>query len=91
MYRGTLAVNPLTGDTFAWTVDLVDQAQGIWQDACAISGGGCTNQTVLFGKQWNSTSLETSDSWLGPATIPDGSYNLVLAAVPSGQDTLMMA
>ncbi len=32
MYRGTLAVNPLTGDTFAWTVDLDDQDQGLWQD-----------------------------------------------------------
>jgi hypothetical protein len=30
--RGTLAVNPFTGDTFAWTVDVNDQDQGLWQD-----------------------------------------------------------
>ncbi len=44
MYRGTLAVNPLTGDTFSWTVDLDDQDQGLWQDVCAASGNACTNQ-----------------------------------------------
>ena len=36
IYRGALAVNPQTGDTFAWTVDLNDQDQGLWQDQCAI-------------------------------------------------------
>ena len=33
IFRGTLAVNPQTGDTFAWTVDAKNQDQGIWQDA----------------------------------------------------------
>jgi len=33
IFRGALAVNPLTGDTFAWTVDENNQDQGIWQ-AC---------------------------------------------------------
>ena len=33
IYRGTLTVNPITGDTFAWTVDVDNQDQGIWQDA----------------------------------------------------------
>jgi hypothetical protein len=90
IYRGTLAVNPLTGDTFAWTVDLDDQDQGIWQDVCAASAGSCTNQTMTFAKQWNTSSLET-DTWLGAATIQDGSYNLALAAVPSDQDTILLA
>jgi hypothetical protein len=89
IYRGTLAVNPLTGDTFAWTVDLVDQDQGIWQDTCAISAGVCT-QAIKFGKQWKTDALET-DSWLGSATIQNGTYNLALAAVPSGQDTILLA
>ncbi|MGH9518704.1 MAG: WD40/YVTN/BNR-like repeat-containing protein, partial [Terriglobales bacterium] len=30
IFRGTLAVNPLTGDTFAWTVDGENQDQGLW-------------------------------------------------------------
>ena len=29
IFRGALAVNPLTGDTFAWTVDGENQDQGI--------------------------------------------------------------
>ena len=43
IFRGALAVNPQTGDTFAWTVDLNNQDQGLWQDQCAISGGACGN------------------------------------------------
>jgi hypothetical protein len=90
IFRGTLAVNPLTGDTFAWTVDANNQDQGIWQDACAISGGACTNATITFAKQWNSAALEGSTT-LGSVTISNGDYNLALAAVPSGQDTLLLA
>src|SRR6266700_2186235 len=90
MYRGTLALNPLTGDTFAWTVDVADQDQGIWQDVCAASGNACANQTIAFGKQWNTSALE-ADTWLGSATIQDGSYNVALAGVPSDQDTILLA
>ncbi len=90
IYRGTLAVNPFTGDTFAWTVDLNRQDQGIWQDVCAASAGRCTNQNIAFGKHWDSSALET-DTWQGAATIQDGSYNLALAAVPSSQDTILLA
>ncbi len=90
IYRGTLAVNPLTGDTFAWTVDVADQDQGLWQDVCSASQNVCGNQAIAWGKQWNTAGLE-SDTWLGSATILDGSYNLTLAAVPSGQDTTLLA
>ena len=86
IFRGTLAVNPLTGDTFAWTVDVNNQDQGIWQDQCAVSGGNCTNPSITFGKQWSTAALETNTSW-GAATIANGDYNLALAAVPAGQDT----
>jgi len=90
IFRGALAVNPLTGDTFAWTVDANNQDQGIWQDACAISGGACANGTITFAKQWSAAALETSTA-LGSVTIANGDYNLALAAVPSGQDTLLLA
>ena len=90
IFRGALAVNPLTGDTFAWTVDAYNQDQGIWQDACAISGGVCTNATVTFAKEWGMAALETSTA-LGSVTIANGDYNLALAAVPSAQDTLLLA
>jgi hypothetical protein len=90
MYRGTLAVNPFTGDTFAWTVDLYDQDQGLWQDACAASGNACTNSAIAFAKRWNTSALETH-SPLGSATIQNGNYNLALAAIPSDQDTILLA
>ena len=94
IYRGTLAVNPSTGDIFAWTVNLFDQDQGLWQDQCAISSGACTNLTVSFGKRWSTTPLDANTT-LGASTVADGSYTLALAAVPAGlgagQDTLLFA
>ena len=80
----------MTGDTFAWTVDAENQDQGIWQDPCAISAGVCTNPTVNFSIKWNTAAMETGTG-LGSATIANGDYNLALAAVPSGQDTLLLA
>ncbi len=90
IFRGALAVNPNTGDTFAWTVDINNQDQGLWQDACSISGGTCSNQTVAFAQRWVTVPLETNTN-LGAATIANGDYNLVLAAVPAQQDTLLFA
>jgi hypothetical protein len=91
IFRGTLAVNPMTGDTFAWTVDEYNQDQGLWQDQCVVSAGACTNQTITFARQWATTALETNLPLQGPATIVNGDYNLALAAVPSQQDTLLLA
>ena len=90
IFRGALAVNPQTGDTFAWTVDINNQDQGIWQDLCAASAGACSNQTISFAQQWQTAALETN-TLLGPATIANGDYNLALAAVPSGQTTIVLA
>lgn len=94
IYRGTLAVNPSTGDTFAWTVDGNDQDQGLWQDQCNVSGAACSNQTITFAQRWSTAALETNTPE-GAATIANGSYNLALAAVPAGlgagQDTLLLA
>ena len=90
VYRGALAVNPVTGDSFAWTVDLDNQDQGLWQDKCAISGGSCSNSSITFAQQWNTGALESSTGQ-GAATIADGDYNLTLAAIPQSQDTLVLA
>ena len=94
IYRGTLALNPSTGDTFAWTVDVNDQDQGLWQDQCNLSGGTCSNQAMTFTQRWSTTALEANTPE-GAATIANGSYNLALAAVPaglgSGLDTLLLA
>jgi len=94
LYRGTLAVNPSTGDTFAWTVDGNDQDQGLWQDQCNVSGSACGSQTIAFAKQWSTAALETNTAQ-GASTLANGSYTLALAAVPAGlgawQDTLLLA
>ena len=81
IFRGALAVNPLSGDTFAWTVDLYNQDQGLWEDVCAISGGECSNEAIAFAQRWSTTPLQ-KNTMMGPVTIANGDYNLVLAAVP---------
>ncbi|MGD0938308.1 MAG: choice-of-anchor D domain-containing protein [Terracidiphilus sp.] len=86
IFRGTLAVNPQTGDTFAWTVDVANQDQGLWQDICAASASSCASTTIwtpLQTQKWDTTALET-DTMQGEATIEDGDYTLALAAVPAG-------
>ncbi len=93
MFRGALAVQPTTGDTFALTVDSHNLDQGLWQDVCAISGTSCSNATVTFGNQLTSAPMEVGN---GSSQIPQADYNLALAAVPVGtsgptQDTLIFA
>lgn len=86
IFRGALAVQPATGDTFALTVDGGNLDQGLWQDACGLSGSNCLSSTVTFASQLPSTPLEAGS---GSAVIPQADYNLALAAVPSGSDTLL--
>jgi P pilus assembly chaperone PapD len=88
IFRGALAVQATTGDTFALTVDRNNLDQGLWQDACALSGTSCTNASVTFSKQLPSSPLEIGS---GSTAIAQADYNLALAAVPNGstQDTLL--
>lgn len=91
IFRGVLAVQPVSGDMFALTVGtnalgLHNVDQGLWQDVCDAGPNGCENPTVQFGTKIPDTPLDTANG-----TIPNGSYNLVLAAVPNGTDTLLFA
>jgi hypothetical protein len=90
IFRGALAVQATTGDLFALTVDSNNRDQGLWQDACALSGTSCTSTTVMFGKQLPSSPLETGG---GSTVIPQADYNFALTAVQDGstQDTLLYA
>ena len=83
IFRGALAVQPTTGDTFALTIDANNLDQGLWQDVCAAAGSGCGN-AVNFATQLPSTPLEIGS---GSTAIAQGDYNLSLAAVASGSDT----
>ncbi|NYF50096.1 choice-of-anchor D domain-containing protein [Tunturiibacter gelidoferens] len=93
IFRGALAVQPDTGDTFALTVDKNNLDQGLWQDICGLSGASCGNGSVTFGKQLPSAALEVGN---GSAVVPQADYNIALAAAPSGpsgstQDTILYA
>jgi len=86
VFRGTLAVQPDTGDTFALTTDRNNVDQGLWQDVCGLSGNSCTSPTVTFGKRIASTALDVGS---GSAAILQADYNMSLAAVGAGADTLL--
>ncbi|HLJ78733.1 MAG TPA: hypothetical protein VKT75_15035 [Acidobacteriaceae bacterium] len=88
IFRGVLAVQPVTGDMFALSVDRNNLDQGLWQDVCNPSSTGCASATVQFGTRVSDLPL---DSVSGDGTIPQGTYNLALAAIPSQQDTLLFA
>ncbi|HEY6412313.1 MAG TPA: choice-of-anchor D domain-containing protein [Edaphobacter sp.] len=89
IFRGAVAVQPLTGDTFALTADGNNVDQGLWQDICSISAGSCSN-SMTFGTKLDSTGLEVGS---GSAVIPQADYDMALTAVPFGSsaDTLLYA
>ena len=59
-------------------------------DQCEPSANACGNQSITFSYKLSTSSLE-SNTLQGPATIENGDYNLALAAVPSGQETMLLA
>ena len=75
MFRGALAVHGVTGDMFALTVDANNVDQGLWQDVCAASGGGCSG-AVTFAKRLGRDALDVGGE------ILQGDYNLALAVAP---------
>jgi hypothetical protein len=88
IFRGALTTQAASGDMFALTVDGSNLDQGLFQDVCALASGSCGNITVLFGSQLNSAPLEVGS---GSTEILQADYDLALAAMPSGTDTLVYA
>jgi hypothetical protein len=93
--RGTLAVQPVTGDLYALTVDVNDNDQGLWQDLCNAAGGSCAIASPSWsGGRIDNGALEVGAGTVGSGStaITQGSYNLSLAAAasPSG-GTLLFA
>ncbi len=80
-------MEPTSGDTYALTVDASNKDQGLWRDVCASTGSGCASN-VAFAQRVGGTSLEVG---AGSTAIAQGDYNLSLAAVASGSDTLLFA
>ena len=88
--RGTLAVQPVTGDLYALTVDANDNDQGLWQDLCNAGSGSCSSPSPTWsGGRVDNGALEIGS---GSNVVTQGSYNLSLAAAasPSG-GTLLFA
>jgi hypothetical protein len=85
IFRGALAVEPESGDTYAFTVDAANGDQGIWRDVCGAASGSCGSGEVAFGVQLNAGPLETS------GVVQQGDYDLTLAAQASGGNTLLFA
>ena len=83
--RGALTVQPVTGDLYALTVDTNNNDQGLWQDLCnAGTNGQCAAPNPVFATRLDNGALETGQGNTGgAATIPQGSYDLVLAAAPA--------
>jgi hypothetical protein len=86
IFRGALAVQPATGDLFAWTVDVNLLDQGLWQDVCAKTGSECASSNVQFAQQVPSAALED-----GSGAVPLGDYDFWIAAIPAANDTLLFA
>jgi hypothetical protein len=94
IFRGALAVQPATGDTFALTADANNLDQGLYQDVCMLTGSSCKTTSVAFANKLPSTPLEVG-SGSTPTEIAQADYNLSLAAVATGSgaslDTLLFA
>ncbi len=88
IFRGALAVQPVSGDMFALTTDRSNVDQGLWEDVCGVSGGGCASSSVRFATRLDSGPMERGG---GSTVIAQADYNLGLAAVASGTDTLLFA
>ena len=79
IFRGTLAVQPSSGDLYALTIDANDNDQGLWQDLCKATGGFCASPSPTWGARIDNGALEIGS---GSTAILQGSYNLSLAAAP---------
>jgi hypothetical protein len=84
--RGAIAVQPVTGDMFALTVDTNNLDQGLWQDSCHATSGGCAVSTVTFTTRISDGPLQSPP---GSGTIAQADSSLWVTAVSLQQDTLL--
>jgi hypothetical protein len=84
IYRGVLAVQPVTGDLYALTVDANNLDQGLWQDLCSATSGSCAKPTPTFANRIDNGALEIGS---GSTVIAQGNYNLALNAAPAASNS----
>ncbi len=85
MAEAVLAVEPVSGDMYAWYVDADGGDRGMWRDVCGMQSGNCAN-AVTFGSQINTAALED-----GSGKIAGGLKYLALAAVAGKGGTSLLA
>ena len=84
IFRGTLAVQPVTGDLYALTVDANDADGGLWQDLCNVTPSGvCASAAPAFSTRLDNGALDAGSP---NGTIAQGGYNLSLAAAPAANN-----
>ena len=102
IFRGALAVQPTTGDTFALTTDINNAdggtdangnaLGGLYQDVCSSTGAAVsscnTSSTFTFGTKIKDSALDDPGN---PGYIAQADYNLALSAVASSGDTILLA
>jgi hypothetical protein len=85
IFRGALAVQPVTGDLYALTVDANDLDQGLWQDLCNATSNACTNNAPSFAARIDGGALEAANG-----SITQGSYDLALNAAPASNNSTLL-
>ena len=80
IFRGALAVQASSGDTFALTVDGNNADQGLVAGCVCDLRWECAGNAFSFGTQLASAPLEVGS---GSTVIPEADYNLSLAASPA--------
>ena len=87
IFRGTLAVQPVTGDLYALTVDLNNLDQGLWQDLCNAASNACASPAPTFAHRIDNGALEVGS---GSTAIAQGGYNLALNAGPAAANSTLL-
>lgn len=87
IFSGVLAVQPVTGDLYALTVDVNNLDQGLWQDLCSATSGACAKPAPTFANRIDNGALDVGPAGgavgSGSTAITQASYNLALNAAPS--------
>jgi hypothetical protein len=86
IFRGTLAVQPSTGDLYALTVDVNDNTQGLWQDLCLATANTCSTSAPVFSNRIDNNALSTNAT----TNIAQGSYDLTLSAAPAANNSTLL-
>jgi hypothetical protein len=87
IFRGALAVQPLTGDLYALTIDANDLDQGLWQDLCNATSNTCANNAPTFATRIDNGALEVGN---GSTAITQGSYDLALSAASASSNSTLL-